>query len=192
MKARITIPVALAVFTGLLLVGCQQTDSPDTADADQGDPSEVMESHTTMMGPDTTGASVWAHITESDYSNAWTLWPEKGELYTGQQPHGALLTTYLNDIALSALESDAGTMPEGAVIVKENYMPNSELAAVTVMVKVKGYNPSEGDWFYSKHLPDGSLDQMNGMGLAGRVPGCIGCHRAQASNDFVFTSNLSE
>ena len=52
---------------------------------------------------DTTGAAIWAHLQQSDYQNTWTLWPGKGELYTGQEPHGMLLTTYLNDIALRAL-----------------------------------------------------------------------------------------
>ena len=78
-------------------------------------------------------------------------------------------------MAAEALTSQAGTMPDGAIIVKENYMADENLAAVTVMYKVKDYNPDEGDWYYSKHLPDGVLDQTpTGMSMQGKVPGCIG------------------
>lgn len=192
MKARIFIPTLALTFAGFLVTGCQDSDTMDDATTDAADAMESMDSSESMAALDTTGAAVWAHLTDADYANSWTLWPEKGELYTGQQPHGALLTTYLNDVAANALSSHAGSMPDGAVIVKENYMPDSSLAAVTVMVKVSGYNPDQGDWFYSKHLPDGTLDQANGMSLAGRVPGCIGCHGAQASNDYIFTGSLSE
>ena len=51
-----------------------------------------------------------------------------------------LLTTYLNDVALQALSSGASRMAPGAIVVKENYMPDSTLAAVTTMFKVEGYN----------------------------------------------------
>ena len=157
----------------VILAGCQNTEEDAAATADVDQPDASME----MSGPDTTGAAVWAHLQDADYQNTWTSWPDKGSLYTGQQPHGALLTTYLNDVAAEALANKAGTMPEGAIIVKENYMPDENLAAVTVMYKVKDYNPSQGDWYYSKHLPDGVLDQTpTGMSMEGKVPGCIGCH----------------
>ena len=40
--------------------------------------------------PDTTGASMWAYLQEVGYQEHWDLWPAKGELYTGQEPHGML------------------------------------------------------------------------------------------------------
>ena len=133
------------------------------------------------------------HLQQSDYQNSWTLWPGKGELYTGQEPHGMLLTTYLNDIALQALNSGASTMPPGAIIVKENYMPDRTLAAITTMFKVQGYNPDVNDWFFTKHLPSGELDRApTGMALEGRLPGCTNCHRAMQGNDWVFTGQLGE
>ncbi len=36
-----------------------------------------------------------------------------GEYYTGNEPHGMLLTTYLNDLALDALTNAAGEMHVG-------------------------------------------------------------------------------
>ena len=139
--------------------------------------------------PDTTGAAVWQYLQSQDHETNWQIWPEKGKLYTGQEPHGMLLTTYLNDIAYSALTNGAGQFPPGAIIVKENYMPDSTLAAVTTMYKVRGYNPGAANWFWVKHLPDGSVD---GGGMAqGRVEGCIGCHAAQRDNDYVYTASLN-
>ncbi|NND70466.1 MAG: hypothetical protein HKN43_02700 [Rhodothermales bacterium] len=189
MKSKVFLGSALALAFVVILAGCQNSETDDQSDDSDSSESTQM----TMSGPDTTGAAVWAYIQDADYQNTWTSWPGKGSLYTGQQPHGALLTTYLNDVAAEALASKSGSMPDGAIIVKENYMPDENLAAVTVMHKVQDYNPAEGNWFYSKHLPDGALDQMpNGMGMQGKVPGCIGCHRAQSANDFIFTSSLSE
>ena len=138
--------------------------------------------------PDTTGASMWAFLQRTNYQENWSTWPDTGELYTGQEPHGMLLTTYLNDVALEALTNKAGAMPDGAIVVKENYRPDSTLAAVTVMYKVAAYNAEHNDWFFTKHLPNGELDTMpNGIAMEGRLPGCQGCHRAQQANDYLFT-----
>lgn len=36
-------------------------------------------------------------------------------------------------------------------------MPDKKLAAVTVMYKVKGYNPDAGEIFWMKFLQDGKI-----------------------------------
>ena len=136
--------------------------------------------------PDTTAASLWSHLQEADYMVNFRLWPEMGELYTGTEPHGTLLTTYLNDVAFDALSSRAGAMPEGAIIVKENYMPDSILAAISVMYKVDRYNPDFGDWFFVKRLPNGTVE------ASGRVPMCQACHSSQAKNDHLFTGPIGQ
>jgi hypothetical protein len=75
-------------------------------------------------------------------------------------------------------------MPPNAIIVKENYMPDSTLAAVTVMYKVRGYDPTHNDWFWLKMSPADSV-------LAeGKVQGCIDCHAGAASNDYIWTASL--
>jgi len=124
-------------------------------------------------------------LTQADFQNTWSLWPGMGELYTGNEPHGMLLTTYMNDVALAALEAQAGTMPVGAVLVKENHMPDSTLAATTVMVKrERAYNPNFNGWWWLKRNADGSVD------AAGKGVGCESCHVNEA-NDYVFTGRLS-
>ncbi len=147
-------------------------------------PSETAED-AAMAGPDTTGASVWAHLQEVGYQDNWTLWPGKGTLYTGAEPHGMLLTTYVNDLAMGAVTDHAGSMPAGAIIVKENYMPDSTLAAVTTMYKVPGFNPDHNDWFFVKQGPDGAVE------VEGRGAGCQACHGGVSDNDYIFTGPLS-
>jgi Cytochrome P460 len=172
-------------LTALAVAACGGSEA-DQGDADTSDVA-VMAS-----APDTTGAAIWAHLQSADYQN-WRKWPGKGELYAGTQPHGMLLTTYLNDVAYEALSNNAGIMPAGAIVVKENYMPDSTLAAVTTMFKVAGYNADHNDWFFTKHLASGELDQMpNGMQMEGRLPGCQSCHMAKADNDYLYTSSMTE
>jgi hypothetical protein len=153
------------------------------APAEQEQAEDTPSMQATM--PDTTAASLWAHLTDASYTADWPLWPGKGELYPGTEPHGMLLTTYVNGPALDALTNKTGTMPAGAIVVKENYMPDSMLAAVTIMYKVDGYNPDFGNWFFVKRLADGTVEAQ------GRVGGCQGCHAQQADNDYLFTGSLS-
>jgi hypothetical protein len=112
------------------------------------------------------------------------MWPGKTALYKGTEPHGVLLTTYVNGAALKAIEGKKGSLPVGAIVAKENYMPDKKLAAITVMYKVKGYNPQAGDWFWVKYLPDGKIE------AEGKVDMCIGCHGSKKENDYVFTGPL--
>lgn len=160
----------------------------DTSDAPEAEINLATAIAQEAQNPDTTGASLWTHLQRANFERNWSTWPGKGKLYRGREPHGALLTTYLNGLAYDALTNKAGKMPVGAIIVKENYAPDSTLAATTVMYKVADYNPEAGDWFWVKFLSDGKVD-MDGK-AQGRVPTCIQCHRAQTNNDYVFTGPL--
>lgn len=179
----------VAVGTTLATAGCTSAEEEEDSTANAAGASTTA---VTAAAPDTTGASMWAYLQAANYGSSWDLWPGKGRLYPGNQPHGMLLTTYMNDVAMGAVASHTGTMPAGAIIVKENYMPDSTLAAVTVMFKVPGYNADHADWFFTKHLPSGQLDTMpNGMAMEGRLPGCQNCHMGVAANDYLFTGSLS-
>ncbi len=134
--------------------------------------------------PAAAGVDLYAHITDEDDYRQWRLWPQKGELYTGQEPHGAFLTTYVNDRAHSAITGKKGAIPARSIIVKENYDADKKLVALTVMYKVAGYNPDDGDWFWAKYQPDGTID------LEGKLAGCIECHGQMRANDFIYTSDL--
>lgn len=87
----------------------------------------------------------------------------------------------MNETGLKAIKQDKHSYPDGTIIVKENYKPNKTLAAITVMAKVKGYNPEKGNWFWAKYSPDGIVLK------SGKVKGCIKCHSDVTHTDWVFT-----
>jgi hypothetical protein len=134
--------------------------------------------------PEASGPALWDYLQRVDYSSNWKMWPGKSAFYPGTQPHGALLTTYVNPIAYKAIEAKTGMLPNHSIIVKENYDPQKELKSITVMYQVKGFNPEAGDWFWAKYAPDGKVD------AAGKVEMCIECHGKQKDNDYIWTAPL--
>ncbi len=124
--------------------------------------------------------ALWQQLQSANYRQNWKLY-DKGKFYRGQEPHGALLTTYLNPEAATGKQAKSGTMPNGAVIVKENYMPNKKLAAITIMQKRQGFDSQHNDWFWAKYGPDGSIQ------ASGKADSCLACHGAVRSNDYIFS-----
>ena len=158
-RSWILLTVLAAAFVGV--VACGGSDEPDL--------------------PDTTAASVVAYLDEVDYQASWETWPGLPEKYQGTEPHGFLLTTYLNSAALAVVKDGSSSMPDGAILVKENYTPEGVLAATTVMYKKAGYNPDHNDWFWAKVLADGTVEKE------GQVEGCQTCHGGAKDNDYVMT-----
>ncbi len=161
---RSWIPVLALMGACVGAVSCGGSDTPDL--------------------PDTNATAVMDYLEQVNYQESWELWPGFGEMHRGGDPHGTLLTTYLNPVALDALNSKSGSMPDGAIIVKENYTPEGVLDATTVMFKKAGYNPEHNDWFWSKVGADGSVQKE------GKVEGCQACHGDVRDNDYVFTGSL--
>lgn len=177
------VPRTLVLSTLVLAVGACAPEQEADAEADaEADPQTA----TRETRADTTVDAVWSHLEEENYAESWDFWPGRSPLYEGTEPHGALLSTYLNDVAsdgLAAVRGPAGgELPYGSIVVKENYMPDSTLAAVTVMYKTEGYDAEHGDWWWMKRLADGTIE------ASGRVPGCIQCHSQAASHDYLVTA----
>lgn len=139
--------------------------------------------------PETTGVDVFNYVTETNDYKEWGTWPADEwndftvNLVSGE-PHGNVVHIYVNEIALEAANSFDGTMPEGSMIVKENYVGTDpanpgELDALTIMYKVDGFNPDAGNWFWVKVKPSGSVD------AEGAVDGCIGCHSQPNNQDYI-------
>ena len=130
--------------------------------------------------PELSADGVWAHLTSNDYES-WDRWPGTTHQYAGAEPHGALLTTYVNEVAAAALAAGETMMPLGSIVVKNNYSPDGAMmGAVTAMVKTADFNPDHNNWWFLKRNGDGSVD------AAGRFAGCEGCHGAVAANDYLF------
>lgn len=169
--------VAAGAF--LLAAACGGDDYADAAAED----SAAGDAMLAVAAPDTTATGVWTHLETQRYAATWPMWPGKSALYSGAEPHGMLLTTYVNGLALDAITNGATVLPAGSIVVKENYMPDSTLAAVTVMYKSAGYDGEHNDWFWMKRLADGTVE------ASGRVGMCQTCH-GQSSTDFIMTAAL--
>ena len=131
--------------------------------------------------PSAEADKVWTYLTDTNSYLKWDSWPGYEGIYPGKSPHGKYLKLYANSKAIKAA-SEGKPMPEGAIIVKENYGDDQKtLMAITPMYKVKGYNPEAGDWFWAKYEPNGKALK------AGKVQGCIDCHRVQESKGWLFT-----
>lgn len=120
------------------------------------------------------------------YEYTWHYEPgvEPG-FYEGTAPHGAILRTFVNNIAYDAIQHGMTSLPAGSILSKQNFTPEKVLAATTIMVKMEeGFNPDAGDYFWAKVQPDGTID------AAGAPAGCVGCHGAQKANDWLFNATL--
>jgi hypothetical protein len=130
--------------------------------------------------PEPEGEAFWTYIHDTDPYVQWPLWPGHEGMIEGQSPHGAFVKIYVNPAALDAARAGEA-LPNGAIVVKENYKKDKEtLAAVTPMYRVRGYDEDAGDWFWAKYGPDGKVMK------AGQVKGCINCHESVKDQDWIF------
>lgn len=181
---------SLLALAAVVLAACGDT-VPDDQEVsgratDAQDPA--VQPVASLPVPDTLAAAVRAHLRAVDYRNTWSRWPGLAPYYDGSEPHGLLLTTYANDIVQETLHAGLNVMPSGAMVVKENYAPDSTLVATTVMYKQAGYDPDHNNWFFVKFGPGWDVDSgPDGAPLAGRVPGCQNCHGGQADVDYLYS-----
>jgi len=176
------IAALLALLLPVVLMAAEKMDGQPGKHMMPMDGGKMHGQGTEMMNIEN-GAALLQYITSAPYTK-WRLMPGTTAMRTGKEPHGALQNVYVNGPAFAAITAKAGAMPSGAVIVKENYMPDKKLAAVTVMYKRKGYNPDGGDYMWLKFDADKKIQ------AEGKVQGCISCHTQAKANDFVILAPL--
>ncbi len=176
----------LAVFAIVLTLlgsGCKSTgEGGDSTGAGMAPPfggAEDMDRATAL----------WREM--RDYKS-WASYPGLAGWQPGRSPHGKVLRYYIDSVAARNPQNPG----DGSIIVKENYgMEGGDLMAVTVMQKVRGYDPEDKDWFWVKFDPSGGvMKNPKGMSLAGRVAkgmdkGCIACHGNAGGDDFMFVND---
>ena len=131
--------------------------------------------------PGANAAKLYTFMTQpKPYYERFNLWPGTSKLHAGNDPHSPFLTTYVNDAAFASIKKKKA-MPDGACIITEEYAADKKLKALTVMFKVKSYNPEAGDWFWVKY------DSLNGYVLeSGKIESCISCHGDKKGSDYLF------
>ena len=127
---------------------------------------------------------LWKLITVESPYLGYPSWPGKEGFYDSTMPPGNMLKLYVNDIALETIRRKNGVFSDGALLIKENYTEEKKLFLITVMYKVKGFNPPGHDWYWIKYRPDGEAR------LEGKADPCINCHVGVANNDYVFTGSI--
>ena len=88
-------------------------------------------------------------------------------------PHGMYGSVYGNALAVAAATGKAERMPEGSIIIRENYNKQEELLRITTMRK------TNSEWFWTVYNPDGTVE------LAGDLQACIECHN-ESTRDMLF------
>lgn len=154
--------------------------------------SETKKKEEEIMNTERMATEIWNKMKSDNYQESWKMWPDKEAFYNGIDPHGTLLNTYVNEVAYDSIVNEKESMPFDAVIVTENYMFDKSLEYITVMKKIKGFNPENNDWFWIKFKPNGAIMTEEKYGktisLAGKVDNCISCHKNQFLNDYIYTS----
>lgn len=130
------------------------------------------------------GEVLFNRITIEDNYKKYRYMPGSEGLNPGQSPHGVYHRIYANTMLLDSIPNSKKEAPNGSIIVKENYNLNKELDKITVVAKVKGYNPKDNDWFWVIYKPNGEVINE------GKLTGCISCHSGMRDNDFIIVKEL--
>lgn len=132
------------------------------------------------------GEKLWVRITEETNYKKYPYWPNHKGLQPGQSPHGEFHKVFINPLLRYSLPIKNHIIPNGSIIVKENYSSDKRLKYYTVMAKVAGYDPKDGDWFWAMYGLDGSVKK------AGKLKSCIGCHSGLKDNDYIIIYPLDK
>jgi hypothetical protein len=150
--------------------------------------------------------SLWTYITRQSPYTSWKPFPgvDKQPLQLTEEPHGAWVAAYANDIAVRSMTNPLTpfTMQYGSIIVKENYAPSptpperKAMMSLTVMYKVDGYHnlPGEEEWYWVMYTPGGQVQTVanqpwaqqkdwkpfKGEVQAGKPWLCVSCHQYAA------------
>ncbi len=135
--------------------------------------------------------SVWKRITKETNYTTYNYWPGQKGIRRGQSPHGAYHRIYINSVLYNNLPIKNNIAPYGSFIIKENYSPEKQLLAITLMTKIKDYNPEHNDWFWAKYSPNGEI-LTKGKEKEGVLNSCIKCHQGMKDNDYVIVHPLDK
>ncbi len=132
--------------------------------------------------PEANGQAVLDYITKESPYAKWPLVPGTTAFRNGKEPHGALQNVYANPAAMAGFSAKSVPMPDGTLIVKENFTLDRKLQSVILLYKKAGYNPEAGDYFWM------TLDADMKIQKEGRLAGCITCHTQAKYKDYLVLS----
>ena len=135
--------------------------------------------------------SFWRHIVKPDAAyNTWTVfqWDKPDDML--ENPHGTFSKTYANKIAAD----DPAKLPIGSVLVREDYDAKRKRLSISVMYRVKDYDPAHVNWYWMQFTENGEIartpEKEGKKPIAGKVSSCSNCHAKAPGKDFVFSNLL--
>ncbi len=158
-------PISLAALLG---AGCQvsaEEELPPPRQTATGPAAPV----SPFEGDEPTDEAIYAWLNGERYRETWELFPGTTPLHEGAEGHGALLTTYANPVGMEALERGAGSMPPRAAIAVEDYLADSTLSTISVMLRIEDPGPASGGWRFTRFGAAGEVE-------AGLMDSCVSCH----------------
>lgn len=179
--------VGAAVIAIAATTACSSSSSSGTpAQADSGAGDASTEMKTSTPSADTT--ALWS---KSSGYKSWPKFMENATPKLSSSHMKSFVITFHNDVVTQAISNKTLPLPDGAILVKENYMRADDPMpmALTVMSK------QGGKWYWVEEMPDGTavIDDAMGHPLEGYdVAMCVGCHATQSANDSVYTHNFSQ
>jgi pathogenesis-related protein 1 len=161
----------IMLFSGLLLTACVTHSTTNSL---------------TLKMPEPEAEAVWKHISQESSFTEWPFW-EDGKGITSSTNSDSYSPNHRVYINKQALSEERIPFPNESILVSYIRSPAGEPKAVTVMYKVKGYNPAAGDWFWAKYSLTGEVEE------AGKIQRCISCHaRKIPNNDYIASTSLKK
>lgn len=159
------------LLSGLLLTACVTNSTTDSS---------------LLKMPEPDAEALWKYISQENSFTEWAVW-ENGKGLNDDASTASYSPNhkvYLNSQAVE-LRKTIIPYPNESILVSYIRSPAGEPKAVTVMYKVKGYNPAAGDWFWAKYSLTGEVEE------AGKVKRCISCHAKKIpGNDYIASTSL--
>lgn len=113
----------------------------------------------------------------------WPNFAENTTIERSAMHREMYVLAFHNDVVTRALESRTLPLPDGAVIVKENYAHKSDAQPKVLTIMAK----ESGRWYWLEATPEGRVVLEKDRPQEGfDLEGCRSCH-SHAENDFVFT-----
>lgn len=106
---------------------------------------------------------------------SWELMPGTTEMMEARGWHTERATIRINKIARETIVAGADSLPDGAMVVKENF------DGAGALVNIVTAHKQDGVWRWVQYLPGGTVD--DGSQAPGR---CIECH-AMGPNDMLLS-----
>jgi hypothetical protein len=115
---------------------------------------------------------------------SWPKFPENLQPTFSKQHNRMWVVAHYNDVVSRAIQEKTLPLPEGSIIVKDNFDSGSSSKPTNVTTMSK----QGGRWYWAETTPEGQVVVMDGKPLEGfNVPACANCHAQATGNDQVYT-----